>query len=95
MHQSLHWLAGFLAVGLSISCPATTLRVVGDNNYPPFLFLGPNGKPQGYVVDEWKLWEQKTGVKVELTATDRETAQQRIRWGSGSRSKRYSKRGTS
>lgn len=85
MHKSLHWLAGFPAIGfligLSMSCSATTLRVVGDNNYPPFLFLGPDGKPQGYVVDEWKLWEQKTGAKVELTATDWDTAQQRIRNG--------------
>lgn len=78
MHRSLRWLAGVLALGLSAGCVAATLRVVGDNNYPPYLFLGSDGKPQGYLVDEWKLWERKTGISVELTATDFATAQQRI-----------------
>jgi diguanylate cyclase (GGDEF)-like protein/PAS domain S-box-containing protein len=45
---------------------ARTLRVVTDNNYPPFLFLDKNGRPEGYVVDLWHLWEQKTGVHVDL-----------------------------
>ncbi|WP_417071130.1 PAS domain-containing protein [Niveibacterium terrae] len=44
-----------------------TLRVVSDNNYPPFLFLGEDGQPRGYVVDLWSLWEKKTGIHVELT----------------------------
>src|SRR5690348_3945679 len=78
MHQSLRWLAGIMAVGLSIHCAAKTLRVIGDNNYPPYLFVGSDGKPQGYLVDEWKLWQQKTGVEVELVATDFATAQHRI-----------------
>ena len=78
MYRSLRWLAGALAIGLSIHCTATTLRVVGDNNYPPYLFVGSDGKPQGYLVDEWKLWEKKTGTKVEITLTDFATAQQRI-----------------
>ena len=65
----------------SASPAADTLRVVGDNNYPPYLFIGPDGKPQGYVVDEWKLWERKTGIKVELTATSWADAQQRLQSG--------------
>jgi diguanylate cyclase (GGDEF)-like protein len=62
----------------SVHCAARTIRVVGDNNYPPYLFLGPDGKPQGYVVDTWKLWEKKTGVHVDLVATDWVLAQQRM-----------------
>jgi diguanylate cyclase (GGDEF)-like protein/PAS domain S-box-containing protein len=45
---------------------ARTLHVVTDNNYPPFLYLDKNGRPEGYVVDLWHLWEQKTGVHVDL-----------------------------
>ncbi|MBU6249248.1 MAG: diguanylate cyclase, partial [Xanthomonadaceae bacterium] len=60
---------------------AQVLRVVGDNNYPPYLFLGPDGQPRGYVVDEWKLFERKTGVKVQLVATDWADAQQRLQSG--------------
>lgn len=54
------------------------LRVVGDNNYPPFLFLDPAGKPTGYLVDYWHLWEQKTGVKVELQAMQWSWAQRSV-----------------
>jgi len=45
------------------------LRVVSDENYPPYIFLGGDGKPEGYLVDLWKLWEKQTGIPVELTAT--------------------------
>lgn len=65
----------------STAAAGGVLRVVGDNNYPPYLFLGPDGRPRGYVVDEWKLWEKKTGVHVELVATDWADAQQRLQSG--------------
>jgi diguanylate cyclase (GGDEF)-like protein/PAS domain S-box-containing protein len=54
----------------------TTLKVVMDDNYPPYVFRDSNGVLSGYLVDIWKLWESKTGVHVELTATDWEKAQQ-------------------
>lgn len=69
------------SLALSMTARATTLRVVGDNNYPPYLFLGSDGKPRGYVVDAWQLWEKKTGIKVELTATNWADAQQRLLHG--------------
>src|SRR5690242_8390857 len=80
MHRSLCWLLAGLALGFALDCSAApaSLRVIGDNNYPPYLFLGSDGKPQGYLVDEWKLWEKKTGIKVELSVTDFATAQQRL-----------------
>lgn len=59
----------------SISAPAT-LKVVMDDNYPPYVFRDSNGVITGYLVDIWKLWESKTGVRVELTATDWDKAQQ-------------------
>lgn len=66
---------------LPMTAAGKILRVVGDDNYPPYLFLGSDGKPRGYVVDEWKLWEKKTGVHVELVATDWADAQQRLQSG--------------
>ncbi|PMQ05407.1 Phytochrome-like protein cph2 [Dyella sp. AD56] len=71
------WLALLLAVvavAASHAAPAT-LRVVSDNNYPPYLFIGPDHQPRGYLVDEWKLWEKKTGIHVELVPTDWANAQ--------------------
>lgn len=50
----------------ALHADARTLHVVTDNNYPPFLYLDKNGRPEGYVVDLWRLWEQKTGVRVDL-----------------------------
>lgn len=44
------------------------LRVVMDEHYPPFVYRDANGKLQGYTIDLWKLWQQKTGEPVELIA---------------------------
>lgn len=50
----------------ALHADARTLHVVTDNNYPPYLFLDAKGRPEGYIVDLWHLWEQKTGVHVDL-----------------------------
>lgn len=55
-----------------------TITVVGDDNYPPYLFKDASGKTVGYVADIWKLWEQKTGVEVKLASTSWANAQQEI-----------------
>lgn len=47
-----------------------SIRVVSDDNYPPYSFLGKDGKLQGILVDQWRLWEKKTGVKVALKGMD-------------------------
>jgi len=44
------------------------IRVVVDDNYPPYIFKDNNGKIQGILVDEWKLWQSKTGIQVEIDA---------------------------
>ena len=57
---------GFTVCAEPAQAAARTLRVVTDNNYPPYLFLNSLGQPEGYLVDLWKLWQAKTGVKVDL-----------------------------
>ena len=57
---------------------AKTLHVVTDNNYPPYLYLDRNGRPEGYIVDLWHLWEQKTGVHVDLQPMQWSNALQRM-----------------
>ena len=54
------------------------LRVVGDDNYPPFLFKDAEGRTVGYVADWWALWSRKTGVAVQLQATEWAEAQRII-----------------
>ena len=53
-----------------------SLTVVSDDNYPPYIFRDSNGGIQGILVDEWKLWEKKTGIKVKLIAMDWSKAQE-------------------
>lgn len=52
-----------------------------DNNYPPYTFLDEKGQPQGILIDRWRLWEQKTGIKVEITTLDWGQALQRMAKG--------------
>ena len=57
---------------------AAKLLVATDDNYPPYIFRDASGTLSGYLVDVWKLWERKTGVPVELLASDWVLAQQRM-----------------
>ncbi|RLB76707.1 MAG: hypothetical protein DRH24_17435 [Deltaproteobacteria bacterium] len=52
------------------------VTVVSDDNYPPYIFRDSNGVIQGILVDEWKLWEKKTGIKINLIAMDWSKAQE-------------------
>lgn len=47
-----------------------SLRVVMDNNYPPYVFQDSTGKLQGILIDQWRLWEQKNGIPVTVSALD-------------------------
>lgn len=55
------------------------LRVVTDNNYPPYVVLRADGQAEGYIVDLWRLWESKTGVRADLQAIEWSQAQRAIR----------------
>jgi PAS domain S-box-containing protein len=61
--------------------PVSTLRVVMDNNYPPYIFEDGDGRLRGILVDQWSLWEQKTGVDVEITALPWAEALERMKAG--------------
>ena len=61
-------LAACAQVAGPIDSHPASIRVVMDNNYPPYIFLNDQGFPSGILVDQWKLWETKTGVKVIISA---------------------------
>ncbi len=44
----------------------SSIKVVCDDNYPPYSFLGADGELEGIVPDHWKAWEKATGISVEL-----------------------------
>jgi PAS domain S-box-containing protein/putative nucleotidyltransferase with HDIG domain len=58
-----------------------TIRVVMDNNYPPYTYLDSQGHPQGILIDQWRMWEQKTGIRVDLHTMDWDEAQKRMERG--------------
>ncbi|MGI5868120.1 MAG: PAS domain S-box protein [Kiritimatiellia bacterium] len=51
------------------------LVVVMDDTYPPYAFRDAEGNLKGIVPDQWRLWEMKTGMSVELVATNWAAAQ--------------------
>jgi diguanylate cyclase (GGDEF)-like protein/PAS domain S-box-containing protein len=51
---------------LPLLAAAAPLRVVVDQNYPPFILRNSRGELEGYSIDLWRLWQQKTGMQVEL-----------------------------
>ena len=61
--------------------PGGTLRVVVDDDYPPYIFHAPGGPLQGILVDQWALWELRTGIRVQLDAMDWAAAQRRMEAG--------------
>lgn len=63
------------------AAPDSSLRVVMDDNYPPYVMREADGSVEGLLIDEWRLWEKKTGIKVDIIATDWATAQQIMRAG--------------
>ena len=65
--------ATFCLVSLTKGLAATSedpLRVLTDDDYPPYAFRSSTGELQGIVVDQWREWERATGRKVELVGMD-------------------------
>ena len=54
----------------------SSLRVVVEEEYPPYTFRDKKGLSGGISVDYWRLWEKKTGIPVEITAVEWSKAQQ-------------------
>lgn len=57
------------------------IRIVMDDNYPPYVFRNEKGELKGILIDYWKLWEEKTGITAEITAKDWGTALSEMKEG--------------
>lgn len=55
--------------------PPSSITVVTDDNYPPYIFRTYDGTLHGILKDYWDLWSEKTGIKVNLRAMDWAKAQ--------------------
>ncbi len=63
--------------------PATpaTIKVVTDDNFPPYVFRDNEGKLQGIIIDQWRVWERRTGVTAEIHGMDWNDAVRRMKEG--------------
>lgn len=61
--------------------PGQPIRVVMDNNYPPYVFMDASGHLKGILIDQWKLWEEKTGIHANITGLDWDKALSRMESG--------------
>lgn len=43
-----------------------SIRVVLDDNYPPYIFRDSDGQIQGILKDLWTLWQKRTGITVDF-----------------------------
>jgi PAS domain S-box-containing protein len=63
-----------VALLLSQAAPASadpsSITVVLDDNYPPYIFRDEMGELQGILKDGWALWSSRTGVAVRLEGLD-------------------------
>ena len=67
--------------GAPDAAPPARIRVAGDSNYPPYMFTDAAGQLQGYEVDMWRLFEEHTGIKVDLMPMDWASAQRAVQSG--------------
>ena len=72
---------GFFSMSQNVATAPRVLKVVMDDNYPPYIFRDGEGKLTGLLIDQWALWEKKTGVKVEVAAMDWAQAQTEMQAG--------------
>ena len=70
-----------LGSALAVDQAPTRLVVALDDNYPPYVFRDGDGEIKGYLIDLWALWAKKTGIEVDLKASDWNVAQQRFAAG--------------
>ena len=68
------------AAGL-VGTPPRSITVVLDDNYPPYVYRDADGQLQGILKDIWGLWEKRTGIPVNLIATEWSKAQAIMRAG--------------
>ncbi len=68
------WLAVLLlaVIGAPVNAaPAPkSIRVVLDDNYPPYIFRDSGGQVQGILKDLWDLWQLRTGITVDFRPMD-------------------------
>ena len=62
------WAAEQTASSLPQSTPSRLVTVAVSSGSPPYFFRDDQNLPAGWLVDLWRLWSRKTGVKVRFVS---------------------------
>ncbi len=87
LHRILGILTCFLLACFGIHAagqqpaPLRKISVVLDDNFPPYVFRDSTGNLQGIIIDQWRVWEKKTGVTAEIQGMDWGKAVERMKAG--------------
>ena len=65
------------------AAPVKAITVLVNDDFPPLIFRDEAGALQGAYKDLWALWEQRSGIKVELRGSAWSVALTRIQAGEG------------
>uniref|UniRef100_A0A7C3MQE9 Transporter substrate-binding domain-containing protein n=1 Tax=Dictyoglomus thermophilum TaxID=14 RepID=A0A7C3MQE9_DICTH len=52
-----------------------SIKIITDKDYPPFTYIDEKGNLVGISVEFWKIWSEKTGIKIELIPEEWSKAQ--------------------
>jgi PAS domain S-box-containing protein len=74
------WVTPGILAQTAVEAPRT-IRVAMDNAYAPYAFESDDGTLQGILIDQWRAWERKTGIRVEIHGMDWGDALRRMRAG--------------
>ncbi len=66
---------------INVAVAKDKVTVAMDDTYPPMSFLAPNGKPEGILVELWRLWSEQTGVEVDFVSGTWEKTLEFVRSG--------------
>lgn len=55
---------------LGLEKKKNSLLIAFDPNYAPYMNISALGKPQGLLIDMWRLWSKNTGIGVEFVARE-------------------------
>lgn len=73
-------LISLVAAGQEPAVPHT-ISVVTDDNFPPYVFRDNEGRLQGIIIDQWRVWEKRTGVTADIHGMDLNDAVRRMKAG--------------
>lgn len=60
----------FSSIHVGYAAEQKPVKIVMDDNYPPYVFRDQSGALQGILIDQWELWSQKSGQSIQITAMD-------------------------